>query len=361
MSHSGEEKKSRDLMVRLFRALDYIEVHQHNNKIDLPEPSIDPDSYFYDIPEGFYDEDLLDIQSMNSEDVESELAAVGYDKETIVDNLKFVNSDNVIKFPKPKTTSEEIAAWKLGDNIFSSIFKEALGKSYMLKKSDETPNHNQLTKAPVHTKRPVIKNDRYMQKAALILVTCLFTSLAIASAKPIMRHIDRLLIAYDVRNNPEIEKRTIRSNLRLTNSISSRLNFDQLDLNYENATNLLDKIRAGEVFLTTEEKRSLFDKMYTLAKADQQKLKKTDIFYDERRACTESKLYRYVVRAGDTIGSIINECGFTVNHDLSGITEILNIDDIVLFKVNNNYELIRIDIDKNKKNGIKNLFNPANH
>ena len=380
MSHTIEERKSRDLMVRLIRAIDYIEKHQDKVPINLPEPSIDPEGYFADIPDGFYDEDLAEIQAMSLETVEAELDEAGFDRETITTNLNVAANNNVIPLPVGNRGFLEAATIKVNDLMLAGIFKDALAKSYMLTKKDtgkDTGSANAAESVEICDNKvgdplgaanddaKVSHENNHIRKATILLVAFLFTSMCFAAVKPakvIIAHIDKLLIESSVWNTPNLATpQPARATPFLTTSslIESNLSFDQLELNYNEADQLLNKIKRGEIHLTTLEKRALYSKMYSLAKEDAEVFKVEDDTYDTRRACTESKLYRYVVREKDTISSIIGDCNFTVKFDLSKIDEVLNIDDIVLVKLTDDFEVIRIDIDKHKKSGIKNLINSA--
>lgn len=178
MSHNIEERKSHELMVKLIHAIDFIEKHQGNDAIKLPEPSIDPQSYFADVPGGFYDEDLAEIQSMNLEAVEVELEIAGYDKESVTKNLKLSANHNVLFLPIENKEPVEITENKVNDFMLSVIFKEALAKSLVLQKEG-----NKSIDRNKHPLTQTNSQNGFGRKITTLLISLCFPSMCFASVQ----------------------------------------------------------------------------------------------------------------------------------------------------------------------------------
>lgn len=332
MTQAAEEAKSREVLIRLIRTIDHIDKSQSESRISMPSPDCDPDSYFTDIPEGFYDKDLMDIQNMDMKTLDAELAKLDYSEEKISAGVDVAMNPDVLRFPYEKSPVKVDAGQWLQMNILGSIWKEALSKSLLLSKK-EAPDASPQKKEPISD----LKKDNTVTKLVLAMFACVLVTSVTFAKDPIL----------DVFNSTKDQfLLTIHNVLKPANN--------EITLNYDQAILLLDRVERGEIEMTTQERINLYEKMYLLAKNDAQTLQKKDSNYSQNNACSTKGVYEHPVRSGDTIAKIINGCGYQINHDMSKFLDTLNINDMVVVFVRNS---IVQSIELRKKSGTIPMYN----
>ena len=123
--------KAKDFFSALIQALNAVE-KKHSSRNNDPNVSVDY------TPEGFHDEDFLEISAMSDEDLQLDLDELGFDHQEISRNLNVITTNNVYAFSSSDKKSPSTVG--LQRDIMSEIIREALMKSLTYSSTDPDPS-----------------------------------------------------------------------------------------------------------------------------------------------------------------------------------------------------------------------------
>lgn len=380
------EKRTQELLTELMSTLGSLDKAH-----DLDEEPLGHYSSDNFTPDGFYDEDLLDIQAMSDEAVSAELQELGYSESTIAKNAAVCSSDKVVQFPNPKNRQRKIEA-KLQSTVMAVLIQEALLKrasltekhigtefsqkvvdSYQTGQRGTHPNvipivpkddnSSQSTSGTTTEKRLIFYKRAFGIAASLLFLVSMIgvvpTLRDTQSDKPVIAVAENKIINPDTKQQTGLQRTYYNPEENSPVATSAILRevaeeaAPNITLQYEPTMDFLNKINSGEIEASTVEKLRIARKLREVASADVLLVKKEGRAYQDSNTCAAFGTFDYAVLSGDTLSGIINRCAYSIGDpSFFKMNQVLNIGDILVMEVDKSRALTRVVLERENKSPL---------